>query len=298
MTTSTTSTTATSTPSTSTTTTSTEEIPLAGGDVTEGIVRVADTVRRPLGPHSPLVHAVLAHLQGVGFDGAPRFLGLDAQGREVLTFIEGEVAGRPHPAWLADDARLASVARLLRAYDDAMAGFAPPAHLLEPVAPPELPGIPPEPHAAPELIGHLDITPENVVFRGGEAVALIDFDLVRPATRVDEVVNLCLHWAPLAPERDRSGALRRADAVVRTRLAADAYGLDDAARARLVPTAIRRTERSWHLMRHRAQTLGGGWARMWEDGVGERIQRRLAWLEAEGERVSAALAGTPHQDMP
>jgi Ser/Thr protein kinase RdoA (MazF antagonist) len=261
-------------------------------------VRVADTVRRPLGPHSPLVHAVLAHLQTVGFDGAPRFLGLDAQGREVLTFIEGEVAGRPHPAWLADDARLVSVARLLRAYDDAMAGFAPPAHLLEPVAPPELPGIPPEPDAAPELIGHLDITPENVVFRGGEAVALIDFDLVRPATRVDEVVNLCLHWAPLAPERDRSGALRRADAVVRTRLAADAYGLDDAARARLVATAIRRTERSWHLMRHRAQTLGGGWARMWEDGVGERIQRRLAWLEAEGERISAALAGTPHQDMP
>jgi hypothetical protein len=42
-------------------------------------------------------------------------------------------------------------------------------------------------------------------------------------------------------------------------------------------------------MRHRAQTLGGGWARMWEDGVGERILRRLAWLEAEGSRIAAAL---------
>lgn len=252
-------------------------------------MRAGDTVRRPLGPHSPLVHAVLAHLEAVGFAGAPRFRGLDERGREVLTFIEGEVAGRPHPAWLADDSRLASVARLLRAYDDAVAGFAPPAHLLEPVAPPELPGMPPEPDAAAELIGHLDITPENVVFRGGEAVALIDFDLVRPATRVDEVVNLCLHWAPLAPERDRSEALRRVDAVARTRLVADAYGLDGAGRARLVPTAVRRTERSWHLMRHRAQTLGGGWARMWDDGVGEKIQRRLAWLEAEGDRIAAAL---------
>lgn len=255
-------------------------------------MRVGDTVRRPLGPHSPLVHAVLAHLEAVGFEGAPRFLGLDARGREVLTFIEGEVAGRPHPAWLADDSRLASVARLLRAYDDAAAGFAPPARLLEPVAPPDLPGMPPEPEPPPgagRFVGHQDITPENVVFRGGEAVALIDFDLVRPATRVDEVVNLCLHWAPLSPERDRSEPLRRADAVVRTRLAADAYGLDAAARAAFVPTAIRRTERSWHLMRHRAQMLGGGWARMWEDGVGERILRRLAWLEAEGERLSAAL---------
>jgi hypothetical protein len=114
---------------------------------------------------------VLAHLEAVGFAGAPRFRGLDSRGREVLTFIEGEVAGRPHPAWLADDARLASVARLLRSYDDAVAGFAPPARLLEAVAPPELPGMPPEPDAAPELIGHLDITPENVVFRAGEAVA-------------------------------------------------------------------------------------------------------------------------------
>lgn len=268
------------------------EVPLPGGDVTEGIVRAGDTVRRPLGPHSPLVHAVLAHLEAVGFEGAPRFLGTDERGREVLTFIEGEVAGRPHPAWLADDSRLASVARLLRAYDDAVAGFAPPAHLLEGVAPPDLPGLPPEPEPPPGaevFIGHLDVTPENVVFRDGQAVALIDFDLVRPATRLDEVINLCFHWAPLSPEQDRSQALQGVDAVARTRLAADAYGLDAASRRAFVPTAVRRTERSWHLMRHRAQTLGGGWARMWEDGVGDRIQRRLAWLEAEGERIRAAL---------
>ncbi len=254
-------------------------------------MRAGDTVRRPLGPHSPLVHAVLRHLEDVGFGGAPRYLGLDEQGREVLTYIHGEVAGRPHPAWLADDSRLASVARLLRAYDDAMAGFAPSARLLRTVTPPDLPGMPPEPEEPPEFIGHQDITPENVVFRGGEAVALIDFDLARPATRVDEVLNLCIHWAPLSPEQDRSEPLRGVDAVVRTRLAADAYGLDEEARTRFVPTAIRRTKRSWHLMRHRAQTLGGGWARMWEDGVGEKILRRLAWLEAEGQRISAVLRG-------
>jgi hypothetical protein len=27
------------------------KIPLTGGDVTEGVVRVGDTVRRPVGPH-------------------------------------------------------------------------------------------------------------------------------------------------------------------------------------------------------------------------------------------------------
>ena len=94
---------------------------LPGGDVTDGVVRVGKTVRRPVGPHSRLVHHVLAHLDQVGFPGAPRFLGLDAKGREVLTFVAGEVAGRPWSAWVADEQRIASVARLVRSYDDAVA---------------------------------------------------------------------------------------------------------------------------------------------------------------------------------
>jgi hypothetical protein len=94
------------------------EVPLAGGDVTEGVVRVGDTVRRPAGPHSPLVH-----LESAGFEGAPRFLGIDGAGRAVLSYIDGEVAGRPRPPWIADETRLASVGGLVRAYDDAAASF-------------------------------------------------------------------------------------------------------------------------------------------------------------------------------
>jgi len=106
------------------------EIPLLGGDVSEGLVKVGDTVRRPLGPNSAVIHAVLQHLQQVGFDGAPRLLGVDDQGREVLTFIEGEVAGRPRPPWMADEDRLRSVARLLRDFHRAMEGFVLPAALV------------------------------------------------------------------------------------------------------------------------------------------------------------------------
>ncbi|MFC7641804.1 hypothetical protein ACFQX6_13060 [Streptosporangium lutulentum] len=99
------------------------EFALIGGEVTEGVVRVGDTVRRPAGFNAPLVHALLDRLEAAGFAGAPRFLGIDAAGREVLTFIPGEVAGRPRPAWIADEERMASVGRLVRAYDDAVAGF-------------------------------------------------------------------------------------------------------------------------------------------------------------------------------
>ncbi|WP_138444373.1 phosphotransferase [Sinomonas susongensis] len=265
------------------------EIPLPGGDVTEGVVRVGDTVRRPIGPHSPLVHAILRHLEQRGFDGAPRFLGIDDQGRETLTFVEGEVANRPHPEWLANENRLVSLARLVRRLDDAMVGFAPSSAMLQAVAAPEIPGMPAAPPEEPQFVGHLDITPENVVFRDGEAVALIDFDLAKPATRVDEVFNLCMWWAPFAPDEDRSDPLKGVDAVARTRLIADAYGLAPEARERLVPTALRRSERSWYLMKYRAEHDGGGWLRMWQEGAGERIERRISWLEAEGKRLAEGL---------
>jgi len=57
------------------------EVPLSGGDLTEGLVRVGETVRRPRIAESDLVEALLLYLQRRGFDGAPRFMGIDDAGR-------------------------------------------------------------------------------------------------------------------------------------------------------------------------------------------------------------------------
>jgi hypothetical protein len=265
------------------------EIPLAGGDVTEGVVRVGDTVRRPVGPHSPLVHALLTHLESAGFEGAPRFLGIDGSGREVLSYIDGEVAGRPRPPWIADETRLASVGRLVRAYDDAAASFTPPPGTLPGTKPAEPPGIPPAPAYPPELIGHVDITPENVVFRNGRAYALIDFDLARPATRADEMFNAMLWWAPLFDPRDVDPLLRHVDVPRRARILADGYGLSGIDRERIMEVAMLRTRRSWYLMKQRAETQGGGWQRMWDEGVGDVIKRREAWLDRHAATLTAVL---------
>jgi len=265
------------------------EMPLAGGDVTEGVVRVGDTVRRPVGPHSALVHALLIHLESLGFDGAPRFLGIDGSGREVLSYIQGEVAGRPRPPWIADETRLVSVGRLVRAYDDAAASFVPPPGALPGTGPAEPPGIPAAPAYPPELIGHVDITPENVVFRSGRAYALIDFDLARPATRADEMFNAMLWWAPLFEPRDVDPLLRHLDVPRRARILADSYGLSGADRERIMEVAVLFTRRAWYLMKRRAQTQGGGWQRMWDEGVGDVIKRREAWLERHAATLTAAL---------
>jgi hypothetical protein len=265
------------------------EIPLAGGDVTEGVVRVGDTVRRPVGPHSPLVHALLTHLESVGFEGAPRFLGIDGSGREVLSYLHGEVAGRPRPAWIADETRLASVGRLVRGYDDAAASFAPPPGTPLGAQPAESTGIPPAPAYPTELIGHLDITPENVIFRDGRAYALIDFDLAKPATRVAEMFNAMMWWAPLGDPADADPLLRDADVPRRCRLLADAYGMSQTDRERLIEVALLRTRRSWYLMKQHAETRGGGWQRMWDEGVGDVIKRREAWLDRNAATLTAAL---------
>src|ERR671934_617664 len=100
------------------------EVLLSGGLTNAGLIgRVGDTVRRPWRPTSPSTWALLAHLERVGFDGAPRFLGVDDRGREILSFIPGEAAIEPYPEWALTDEALVSVAELLRRYHDAAQSF-------------------------------------------------------------------------------------------------------------------------------------------------------------------------------
>src|SRR5690606_5391978 len=99
-----------------------EEVPLVGGNVST-VVRVANTVRRNTGPWTPAVHALLRHLEKVGFTGAPRVVGLDDRGREVLPYVEGECGEYPlAPHWVTDEA-LTAVATMLRRFHDAQRGF-------------------------------------------------------------------------------------------------------------------------------------------------------------------------------
>jgi hypothetical protein len=100
---------------------------LIGDGVTQGIVRIGDTVRRPVRPFSLTVQAYLAHLRDAGFTGAPLPLGVDEQGREVLSYVPGDVPRNPLPPEAAGDEVLVALARLIRALHDASAGWLPPA---------------------------------------------------------------------------------------------------------------------------------------------------------------------------
>lgn len=272
------------------------EIPLAGGDVTEGVVRVGDTVRRPRGPWSSSVASYLQHLEAVGFDGSPRFLGVDERGRDILEFVAGEVPGQPVvEPWAATLPVLVAVALLLRRLHDASASFVPSddacwfgddIHV-------ELPAdVPPEP--PPDLVTHFDVTPQNVVFRDGEPVALIDFDLTHPGSRLRDVVNTAMWWVPLHPQSDRDPALALGDVPSRLAAFVDGYGLDAGERKAFCDVAIAGATRSWYRMRANSVERGGGWARMWAEGAGDRILRRRAWLLEERSSLDRALRAQPN----
>lgn len=162
---------------------SSEETPLEGGSLTS-VVRVGDTVRREARDWSQTVQGFLRHLEACGFEGAPRALGFDELGREILSFVEGEVAvGLPSYIW--ESTVLVELAGLMRRYHDAAATFRPAAPRWQSA------GI-----ASAETICHNDIVPWNTVFRDGRPVAFIDWDFAAPGPRVADVAFTAWAYVP------------------------------------------------------------------------------------------------------
>ncbi|WP_188193355.1 phosphotransferase enzyme family protein [Nonomuraea sp. SYSU D8015] len=216
---------------------------LAGGGVNH-VVKVGATVRRPTGPWTPAVHAVLDHLEARGFTGAPRSHGIDGEGREVLDFVPGEVPGHPLPEWVLSDGALAAVGRLLRDFHDATTDF-PKNRDMAWYFPPRAPA---------EVVCHGDVAPYNCVFRDGKPVAFIDFDTAHPGPRVWDVAYAAYRFVPLTDPRHLA-TFPVAEQARRLRRFADAYGLDTAGRSVLTDTARERLD---HLVRHMHEQAAAG----------------------------------------
>jgi len=256
------------------------EVPLDGGTANRGLVlRVGDTVRRPSPAGAGGVHALLRHLEDVGFDGAPRYHGEDEEGREVLGFIDGDVPIAPSPAWALTDDALASVAVLLRRYHEAVRSFDPTAH--------EWPTTVPSPYRG-RLVTHNDPNLDNVVFRNGHAVALIDFDLASPGSVIWDTALAARLWVPL---RDPSDVPR--DLVPRAghrlRLFADAYGLSRSERRRMASAVLTTHAWCYDIIRAGAEQGRPGYQHYWTPSAQEHDARGRRWLESNLETLTTAL---------
>ena len=225
---------------------------------------------------------LLQHLERQGFAGAPRALGFDDQGREVLTFLEGEVArgeefipdegGRFDlrlPDFVWRDEVLVRLGRLLREYHDTAATFPWAGRdwcygAREPV----------------ETICHNEVFPSNTLFRDGVPVAFIDFDTAAPAPRAWELGWVAWRWVPFfRDEKCRAIGIEAGvpDKARRFRLLLDAYGVERD--LGIVRSGIERA-RGFLEQQVEFAARGSAWEiELADRGVLDEAEREIAWVE-------------------
>jgi Ser/Thr protein kinase RdoA (MazF antagonist) len=170
---------------------------VVGRTATE-VVRIENTVRRSVGPNSNFSHALLKLLEEKGFGHAPRFLGIDEKGREILTFMEGEVH---HGEMNWTDDQLIKVVQMLKDFHDATAG----SELTE----------------GSEVVCHNDIAPWNTILENDVPIAFIDFDDVSPGNRADDLAYLIWTFLELGSEGPASVQAKKIQKI------SEAYGFSD-----------------------------------------------------------------------
>ena len=261
------------------------EEPLAGGMGNKGeVLRVGETVQRPVGDHSSAVSLLLAHLAGEGFL-APVPTGRDDRGRETFLWIEGDVPVPPYPQWSLTDDALASVGRLLGRYHDAVRTFTPPPplHWSNELA---------DPNGGP-IICHNDVCPENVVFRNGDACALLDFDLAGPRRPVWDLAQTARMWIPLRPP-ECSDERAHLDPFQRLGVLARAYGLEASEQEPLVEAIMTSKRLGTRFVERRVGAGEPAFVEAWEQRGGKGGDDRLiGWLEENREGFLRALATSP-----
>ncbi|MEL6656169.1 MAG: aminoglycoside phosphotransferase family protein [Bacteroidota bacterium] len=138
-------------------------IVLSGGMNTENVLKIGDEVHRTRSSNHEFIQRILRFLEHSNFSYSPRFLGIDQKGREILTFIEGEV---PREFALSLQQKIDAI-KILRKLHDVLAKC--------------------DAKGASETICHNDFAPWNIIVKNDKVVGVIDFDESAPGDRIDDI---------------------------------------------------------------------------------------------------------------
>lgn len=147
------------------------EQPLDGGNMTAGVVRVGETVRRPRGARSEFAAKAVTWLNDHEFPYAAQYLGMDADGRDVFEYVDGTTT--EHPAQ-RDERSYAAMGSILRELHALTAGS-------------DIAG-------GGAVLVHGDPGPFNVICRDGMPVALIDWDSAHGGDPCSDVGYAAWTW--------------------------------------------------------------------------------------------------------
>lgn len=218
------------------------------------------------------MHGLLRHLEAVGFAEAPRLLGVDEQGREILSFIEGAPVGWTNwPPVMLGTGGLVQLGGLLRRYHEAVRSFRPPEGAVwrNPLAP-----------RSGELVRHGDFTPFNTIWQRDRVVGVIDWDFAQPGEAITDVSYLAWYAVPLSPDQrtEEYGFRGAPDRAERLRVLCAAYG--GYSPADVVDGAIQWIETERAQTAELAERGVAPWTTFAADGNLEGFAAEVAWIRA------------------
>ena len=227
-----------------------EEEQLTGGLNAAEVVRIGDTVHRPVSSNGEFIHDVLLHLEEVGFKAAPKFKGIDKEGREVLTYMRGEVRfDVKDEEW--SEPQLKDAIGLLKDFHDATAGS--------------------EVAGNQEVVCHNDFAPWNVVFVDDMPAAIIDFDDAEPGSRLKDLSYAAWCWLGLGSEVHDA-----AKQSSRLRFLCDTYGVEDRTTILQEISERQKEIRLKHAQAHRSEQARG-------------VEKDMVWLRVHAAKLSEGL---------
>jgi thiamine kinase-like enzyme len=230
-------------------------------------VKIGNTVHRQPSERSSYVHQVLQFLERANFDWAPRFLGMDEQGWEVLSFIDGYVPhgqGVPQQTWSLET--MQDIFYHIRQLHDLTSGSSL--------------------SKGQECICHGDLSYANTVYRDGKAIAFIDWDWAHPGQRIDDVAYGILQYLSIGEFESEGGAEERAHLAGTL---AHAYGVDASQRA-MIPALMLDLLLAIRAKQLKAIKQGSPSAvKLAEAGVPSHMLKRHAWLRENIEYFVSAM---------
>ena len=235
------------------------------------VVRSGSTVRHPVQPWTPAVHALLNYLRDVGFPYSPRVVGIE-DNVEILTYIEGE-SGPDGWAKVVDEAGLVAAAGMLRRYHDTVAAWKPDE---EPVWFTGQTGT----GRAGEVVCHGDFGPWNIVWQGIRPVGLLDWEYANLASPRQDIAYALEYMAPFRSDETCMQWLRYPDPPnrrSRLELFAEAYGLSSTDGLADDVVAVQRA--GVDTVRRLADEGHERQVAMVADGELERLQGHVDWTE-------------------
>ncbi|MBD7969542.1 phosphotransferase [Paenibacillus gallinarum] len=250
---------------------------LTGGNVSK-VYRVADTVRRELHSDSHRIHKLLQHLEDKGFHYAPKFLGIDEKGREILSFIEGEAGNYPIKEYMWSDETLTDIAKMLRLYHDSVKDF--------PFDPSwEAIDHTPGPF---EVICHNDFAIYNIIFDKETPVGIIDYDVAAPGPRLWDIAYTLYTCVPLSRfhlsetgEQILYDPVKHADRIKqRISLFLESYGTE--IKSDVLDMVLLRLEGLCKTIARRAKQGEVAFQKMIDEGHPEHYQSDIRFIQEHG----------------